>query len=158
MMVSVEGIAKRQDVSNDWLQEPHPDWKPLSISAPILGVIIFVTLLLIAAIEAITQRALAQGGLALSPSPDEIPTYAMFSYLYAPTVIAVLYSLVWSWVDLDVKRMQPWFELSKPGGAKAEDSLFLDYPYDFIAYVPIKAAKKKFVSSETFTCLRIVLI
>ena len=96
-----------------------------------------------AGIETLAQRSMAEGGLALSPTLEDIPTYAMLSYLYAPTVVAVLYSLIWSWVDLDVKRMQPWFELSKPEGAKAEDSLFLDYPYDFVALVPFKAAKKK---------------
>jgi hypothetical protein len=67
----------------------------------------------------------------------------MIAYLYVPNIVAVLYSLIWSWVDLDVKRMQPWFELSKSEGATAENSLFLDYPYDFIATVPIKAARRR---------------
>lgn len=69
----------------------------------------------------------------------------MFSYLYVPTIIAVLYSLIWSWIDLDAKRMQPWFELSKKDGVTAENSLFLDYPYDFVATVPFKAARKRYV-------------
>lgn len=68
----------------------------------------------------------------------------MLSYLYVPQILAVVYSLTWNWVDLDVKRMQPWFELSKPEGAKAINSLFLDYPYDFIALVPFKAAKERY--------------
>lgn len=68
----------------------------------------------------------------------------MLSYLYVPTIVAVLYSLIWSWIDLDAKRMQPWFELSKEEGVTAEMSLFLDYPYDFVATVPFKAAKKRY--------------
>ncbi|KAM0223192.1 hypothetical protein ACHAQD_003384 [Fusarium lateritium] len=118
-------------------------WKPLSLSKPILLAVIALTVLLAIAVETITQRSATQGGLALSPSLDDIPYYAKFSYLYVPTIIAVLYSMVWTWIDLDVKRMQPWFELSKPNGATAEDSLFLDYQYDFVASVPIKAAKRK---------------
>ncbi|KAH8177244.1 hypothetical protein LIA77_02326 [Sarocladium implicatum] len=118
-------------------------WKPLSMSTPILSALIILTLLLAATIEILAQRSASQGGLALSSSLDEIPRYAMWSYLYAPTVVAVLYSLIWSWVDLDVKRMQPWFELSKEGGATAEGSLFLDYPFDFVAVAPWKAFKRR---------------
>lgn len=118
-------------------------WKPLSLSTPILLAVIALTLLLAAAVETIAQRSAAQGGLALSPTLDDLPGYAKFSYLYVPTIIAVLYSMIWSWIDLDVKRMQPWFELSKPKGATAENSLFLDYQYEFVALVPFKAAKSK---------------
>jgi hypothetical protein len=105
--------------------------------------VIVVSSLIAATVELLAQRSLAHGGLALSPSLEEIPQYAMLSYLYGPNVVAVLYSLLWSWLDLDAKRMQPWFELSKPEGALAEDSLFLDYPFGFVAFVPFKAAKKR---------------
>ncbi|KAL2207713.1 hypothetical protein CC79DRAFT_772673 [Sarocladium strictum] len=118
-------------------------WKPLSMSTPILAALVLLTLLIAAAIEVLAQRSAAYGGLGLSPSRDAIPKYAMWSYLYGPNIVAVLYSLIWSWVDLDVKRMQPWFELSKDGGATAEDSLFLDYPFDFVAIAPWKALKKR---------------
>lgn len=118
-------------------------WKPLSLSTPILLAVIALTILLAIAIETLAQRSAAQGGLALSPTLNDIPGYAKFSYLYVPTIIAVLYSMIWSWIDLDVKRMQPWFELSKHNGATAENSLLLDYQYDFVALVPFKAAKQK---------------
>ncbi|KAH6892325.1 hypothetical protein B0T10DRAFT_401198 [Thelonectria olida] len=118
-------------------------WKPLSISTPVLVTVIAFTLLIAAGIETVAQRSKAQGGLALSPSLDEIPTYARLTYLYVPTLIAVIYSIIWSWIDLDVKRMQPWFELSKPGGAQANNSMFLDYQYEFVALVPIHAARRK---------------
>lgn len=116
------------------------------MSTPILSALVVLTLLIAAAIEILAQRSARYGGLALSPSLDAIPRYAMWSYLYGPNVLAVLYSLIWSWVDLDVKRMQPWFELSREGGATAEESLFLDYPYDFVAVAPWKAFKRRFVT------------
>ena len=112
------------------------------MTSPILAAIGVLSLLLAASMELIVQRSNSEGGLALSPSIDDIPQYAMLSYLYVPQTMAVFYSLLWSWVDLDVKRMQPWFELSKPSGATASDSLFLDYPYTFIAFVPFTAARK----------------
>lgn len=109
----------------------------------ILTLLTILTLLIAGAVEVLAQFSQAKGGLALSRTQDDIPQYAMISYLYVPNIVAVIYSLIWSWVDLDVKRMQPWFELSKPEGATADNSVFLDYPYDFIATVPIKAARRK---------------
>ncbi|KAI1010764.1 hypothetical protein LB503_005263 [Fusarium chuoi] len=100
-------------------------WKPLSLSTPMLLAMIALTILLAVAVETLAQRSAAQGGLALSPSLDAMP------------------GMIWSWIDLDVKRMQPWFELSKREGATAENSLFLDYQYEFVALVPFKAAKRK---------------
>ena len=48
----------------------------------------------------------------------------------------------WAAVDLDVKRLEPYFQLSKPAGATASNSIFLHYPFEFIAFVPINAARK----------------
>ncbi|KAF5593281.1 hypothetical protein FPCIR_5286 [Fusarium pseudocircinatum] len=132
-----------KEVSSEEKDYRKKGWKPLSLSTPILLAVIALTILLAIAIETLAQRSATQGGLALSPTLNDIPAYAKFSYLYVPTIIAVLYSMIWSWIDLDVKRMQPWFELSKKGGATAENSLFLDYQYEFVALVPFKAAKQK---------------
>lgn len=115
------------------------------MTTPILSAVIIASLLMVAAIELLAQKSQRQGGLALSPSLKEIPQYAMITSQYIPQVLAVCYSLVWSWIDLDVKRMQPWFEMSKPGGALAGDSLLLDYPYTFVAFVPVQAAQRKWV-------------
>lgn len=136
-------IAKNTDSRSTTRDAKHRGWKPLALSTQILAAIIALTLLLCAAIETLAQRSIASGGLALSPTLNDIPRYAMLSYLYVPTTIAVLYSLIWSWIDLDVKRMQPWFEMSKEEGATAENSLLLDYQYTFVASVPWKAAKKR---------------
>jgi len=48
-----------------------------------------------------------------------------------------------SWVDLDAKRLEPWFQLSKDAGAKASDSLLLQYPFDFLPIIPILAFRRR---------------
>jgi hypothetical protein len=113
------------------------------MTTPVLSAIIVASLLMIAGIELLAQKSARQGGLALSPSLDEIPQLARISSQYVPQVLAVAYSLVWSWVDLDVKRMQPWLELSKSGGATGRDALLLDYPFTFVAFVPFLAFKRQ---------------
>ena len=113
------------------------------MTTPILSAMIAASLLMVAAIEILAQKSQKQGGLALSPSLDEIPQYAMITSQYVPQILAVCYSMVWSWIDLDVKRMQPWFEMSKSDGALARDSLLLDYPFTFVASVPFVAGKRR---------------
>ena len=95
-------------------------------------------------IEILAQRSIREGGLSLSRTADGIPDIAEFKYEFLPTIIAVILSIAWTWVDLDVKRIQPWLEMSREGGVKVQDSLILDYPYDFVALVPFKAAKRRY--------------
>lgn len=79
----------------------------------------------------------------LAPDLEKLPLSTTFAYLYLPTTVAVLYSMLWSWVDLDAKRLEPYFQLSKQEGASAENSLLLHYPFDFVALVPLKAFKRR---------------
>ncbi|KFY33960.1 hypothetical protein V494_07177 [Pseudogymnoascus sp. VKM F-4513 (FW-928)] len=123
-------------------------WKPATLRFPVLGSIFTVTVLMIIVLEILAYISVGKnnsngGGLVFAATVDDISTIATVSYLYLPTVIAVLYSIVWNWVDLDSKRLEPWFQLSKPQGASAEDSLLLQYPFDFLPFVPIRAARRK---------------
>ncbi|KAK8111887.1 uncharacterized protein PG998_008344 [Apiospora kogelbergensis] len=122
----------------------HNGWKPWTLKAPALSCLFITTLVLAAVVEFLYQKSQKQGGgLALSGSPGDIPPLVNLAYLYLPTIVAVLYSLAWNWVASDSKRIQPWLEMSKPEGALAEDSLLLDYPSTFFAWVPFRAASKR---------------
>lgn len=125
-----------------------PLWKPATLRFPVLGSIFTVTVLMIIGLEILAYLSVGKnnsngGGLAFAATVDDISTIATVSYLYLPTVIAVIYSIIWSWIDLDSKRLEPWFQLSKPDGAAAEDSLLLQYPFDFLPFVPIRAARRR---------------
>lgn len=118
-------------------------WKPVTMRAPVLCTVVVISLSLAGVLEYLAQKSQRQGGLALSSSEDDISKSVNIAYLYMPTTVAVMYSLLWTWVDLDVRRMQPWLELSRSHGAKAEQSLLLNYPFEFLAFVPIKAWKQR---------------
>ena len=126
-------------------------WRPLTLRAGFLLAVVATTLGLIALINVLTIRSQHAQGLIFAVSISKLPWYRTFLYQCLPTVIAVLYSLTWSWIDLDTKRTEPYRQLSKPGGAKAEDSLLLHYPFDFLASVPLKSLRRRhwpvFVSS-----------
>lgn len=114
------------------------------MQAPVLLSFAIASLLIAALLEVLAQKAASEGGaLSIVDTADDIPPIVTVGYLYLPTIVAVIYSLAWNWIDLDVKRMQPWLELSRPGGAPGKMSLFLDYPVDFVAFVPFKAARRR---------------
>jgi hypothetical protein len=108
---------------------------------------IFVgTVLLIISLEILSYISEKDGnsnGLAFASAPDDISTGAQVGYLYFPTILAVIYSMIWMWIDLDVKRLEPWFQLSKPNGMTAKNSILLQYPFDFLPFVPIQATRRR---------------
>lgn len=124
-------------------------WKPLTLRAPILGPFILISIAFIIILELLTHLAglsstlSGSGAVAYAENDGNLSTSVSFAYLYFPTVVAVCYSMLWSWVDLDAKRLEPWFQLSQEGGASAENSLLLQYPFEFLAFVPIKAVRRK---------------
>jgi hypothetical protein len=109
---------------------------------PVLACFIGLSLVLVAVIEYFAQRSQREGGLSLTDNADNSPTGVILSR-YAPTVVAVMYSLIWTWIDLDIRRMQPWLELSRGDGGTAESTVLLDYPFEFLAFIPVKAGKRK---------------
>lgn len=106
----------------DQVGEEPPHWKPWAIRSPIIMFFIIVSVSLVAIIEVLVQKSQASGALAPSRSVDEISNSAQLASLYLPTAISVLYGILFSCIDLDVKRMQPWVGLAKAGGASAENS------------------------------------
>ena len=104
---------------------------------------ILATLALAVIIEILAQKSMRAGGLCLTPEVDATSSGVMFSR-YGPTAIAVIYSLTWTWIDLDIRRIQPWLELSRADGGTAESTLLLDYPFEFLAFIPVKAWKTKY--------------
>lgn len=54
---------------------------------------------------------------------------------YLPIIPAVSYSILWSWIDLDVKRLEPYFQMSRIEGAPPSRSILIRYPFDFAVCV-----------------------
>jgi hypothetical protein len=126
----------------------------MTLRTPVLGLFIVLSTSLIVILELLARAAGLQqslsgsGAVAYADEDGNISTADSFLYLYFPTVVAVCYSMLWSWVDLDVKRLEPWFQLSKPNGAMASDSLLLHYPFEFLAFVPMRAFRRRYVSCD----------
>ncbi|WPH03912.1 Hypothetical protein R9X50_00679500 [Acrodontium crateriforme] len=118
-------------------------WKPLTLRVPFLLSIIGISCALVLIVEWLVVYSKHQHGILLAQNINDLPLRSTFGYLYLPTIISVLYSLMWAWIDLDIKRIEPYLQLSRPDGARAEDSLLLHYPFDFLATLPLKTFKRR---------------
>jgi len=103
---------------------------------------LLITVSLIALIEYINKISIEEKALFFAERAESFPMSVVFCYRYLPQMVVVALGVGWAAVDLDVKRLEPYFQLSKPEGATASNSIFLHYPFDFIAFVPINAARK----------------
>lgn len=124
----------------------HGVWKPITFSGPILSCFIIFSMLVIVLLEILSRKSATPengGGLIFAEDIEAFAFSSSFIFLYLPIVVAVIYSMLWSWIDLDAKRLEPWFQLSKTEGSRAKDSLLLQYPFDFLPLVPFKAFRRR---------------
>ncbi|EUC44792.1 hypothetical protein COCMIDRAFT_97244 [Bipolaris oryzae ATCC 44560] len=118
-------------------------WKPTALRAPVLILTILICWSLIAVVQILLTRSQQNQGIIFAPRISDLPLSRTFLYLYFPTIVAVIFSMYWAWIDLETKRMEPYYQLSKENGALGKDSILLKYPFDFLPLVPIKAARDK---------------
>jgi hypothetical protein len=111
-------------------------WWNLTIAALLCWAIIATLLYFLAK----SQR---DGGIIFASNINDLPLERSFPYLYLPTIVAVLFSIFIVWIDVDAKRFEPYYQLSKSGGALGKDSLLLHYPFDFMPIVPFLAFKNR---------------
>jgi hypothetical protein len=97
-------------------------------------------MVILAVLQSISTR---DGGILFTESIDDLPLSYIFLQNYLPTIVAVLFTIVWNWIDLDVKRLEPWYRLCQGSGASGSDSVLLDYPAEFLPLVPFKSLKRK---------------
>jgi hypothetical protein len=121
-------------------------WKPPALRAPVLIFTIAICWSLIAVLQFLLHTSQQESGVLFAPRISDLPLTRTFLYLYCPTIVAVAFSIYWTWIDLETKRMEPYYQLSKENGALGKDSLLLHYPFDFIPLVPLKAARDRYVT------------
>ena len=118
-------------------------WKPWTLHPASLGMAALFTAVLAILVGLMLESNNQRGALAIASGPSGFSNGQVFAFRYLPTVVMVLYSISWSWIDLDVRRMEPWFQLSQSTVVSAHNSLLLHYPVDFLPSVPFKAASRR---------------
>ena len=118
-------------------------WKPNAFRLLPLLAAIFMSWALIIVLQLLLVKSQREGGIIIVNTVDDIPFEKSFLYRYLPTIVALIFSIFWGWIDLQVKRLEPYHQLTKRGGASAKDSLLLSYPFDFLPFVPFSAFRRK---------------
>jgi hypothetical protein len=146
---------------------PQPNWKPISMRWPYLLTLIIVSIGLAVGQEFLYQKSNSKSqanppsGLFEFTSPKDISTWDYFSFRYLPTVIAVTFGILWQLTDFEVKRLEPYYRLSKEAGALAAESINVDYITVFNIFRPLRAIRYKHYAvavSSVATLLAVSLV
>ncbi|MCJ1249961.1 hypothetical protein MMC30_007187 [Trapelia coarctata] len=141
------------------VQFPNPGWRPPSLRKPYLCLLAICSIAVIAGTEILvrlsnrTQAVLSFDLIQPQSCITELESCAYayssvsnglyFCYKYLPTLLAVILAALWENVDRNIRTLESYYQLARPGGALAEDSLLLDYNLIFILKVPWKALRKR---------------
>src|SRR5437016_7440731 len=92
-----------------------PDWKPFSMRWPYLSFLIFLALAMAVIEELLYQisdrhsKENPKRGLLTFKSPKELSVAQYFAWKYMPTLVTVLYGIMWQVVDFEIKRLEPYY-------------------------------------------------
>lgn len=126
-----------------------PNWRPFSMSTWYISLLIGLSLGLAVFQEWLCQHSL---GLAKGTPPHgilefnevtEVSLWNFFAWKYLPTMITIFYAVLVSIMDFDIRRLEPYHQLSRPLGSRASHSLNLDHLTVFQYFVPLRAAQLK---------------
>ncbi|KAH0543468.1 hypothetical protein FGG08_002233 [Glutinoglossum americanum] len=139
---------ERGDISGTSKSNPEmPNWRPFSMRWPYISILIILASAMAALQEFLFRLSNARSkrdppeGLLTFKSPKELSVWQYFCWKYMPTLVAVTYGIMWQVVDFEVKRLEPYYQLSRKGGALAEESLSIDYLTFWHYLTPLKAIR-----------------
>ncbi|KAI5855165.1 hypothetical protein BZA05DRAFT_390706 [Tricharina praecox] len=129
-----------------------PNWKPIVLQTWYLVMLIILTIIMIATVEVLYQLSDRHvlrkgpipegGGLFSYIKIDHLTTLQFAIWKYVPTLVGVVYGILWKVTDEELKRSEPYYQLSKgSSGALAAESLNIEYHTVWSPMVPIAALK-----------------
>ncbi|KAK4190620.1 hypothetical protein QBC35DRAFT_61673 [Podospora australis] len=117
---------------------PQPNWKPFSMRWPYLLWLIVLSVGLAISVE-VLYRTSTGDPLVKFRTPNDIPTAEYFAFKFLPMLIFVTYGVMWQVTNFDVMRLEPFYQLSKEGGALADESINVEYLTQFVWLRPFRA-------------------
>ncbi|KAL4978274.1 hypothetical protein BDW66DRAFT_130689 [Aspergillus desertorum] len=121
----------------------HPTgWRPIPLRPTFLSLIACLMLFLMVLLEALSQYSERTGGLRFFEDTDDLTDFESFAYNYIPVIIALVLATLWSFIDFDVLRLEPYFQMARPEGCPAT-VLFINYNFGQSFITPIASAKRR---------------
>lgn len=84
-------------------------------------------------------------GILAFKTVDDLNLVQFAMWKYMPTVVGVVYGILWKITDTEVKRAEPYYQLSRGegGGALAASTLNIEYQTFWSLLVPVEAIRHK---------------
>ena len=144
MRVNRSSVMPEETQSYFFPSDPDiPDWKPFSMRFYYIGSLAVLAIVLAVIQEILLQKSLRKSrdrtALISFDKVAEVSTAAFFAWKYLPTMVAIVYAVMFSIMDFDIRRLEPYYQLSQPLGAQASASLNLDHLTMFQYFIPFKA-------------------
>ncbi|KAF7183669.1 hypothetical protein CNMCM7691_004019 [Aspergillus felis] len=153
-------LGRQEKLSDVWLQltarclrnfdrsrsrhaspRPTPGWRPLALRPTYLSILGLLMLTMLAVLEALRRYTDRYGGLVFYQDTSNLSSAADFAYNYVPVIAALILVTLWSFIDFDVLRLEPYFQLSRPEGTPAT-TLFINYNFGQSFLTPLTSAKR----------------
>ena len=124
-----------------------PNWRPFTMRPTYIIILVLISLGLAGVQEWLYQTSVSfarrepPSGILDITSPQDVTLWNFFCWKYLPTIIFVSYGVLWQIADYQVKRLEPFYQLSQPSGSTAAKSLNMDYLTFYNFLTPFKAAR-----------------
>lgn len=114
-------------------------WRPRALRAQTLAFTTFATALLLVIVIYLHYFDTRYGAIIRGQYGSDLHIQGLFQVRYLPTIIVVLYGTGISIIDLDIKRLEPWFGLSTKAVYHKSSPLMCKYDTDFVLSVMLRA-------------------
>ncbi|RYO81902.1 hypothetical protein DL766_002116 [Monosporascus sp. MC13-8B] len=131
-----------QQATKEQIFYPQPNWKPFWMRWPYLTFLIILSISLAICQEVLYQMSTREPLLRFKSAVGVDPFY-YFVLRFVPTIITVTFGVLWQNTDLEVKRLEAFYQLSKERGALAAESINVDYITQFNFTRPFRALQRK---------------
>ncbi|KKA31240.1 hypothetical protein TD95_002740 [Thielaviopsis punctulata] len=106
---------------------PQPDWKPFSMRPMYLWFLVSLSFSLALTLEICIHIWHSGNPLYTTDAGRGMSRGAIFSTRFLPILVSVIFGVVWQMTDYEVKRLEAFYQMSRPGGALASRSINVDY-------------------------------
>lgn len=116
-------------------------WRPFALRPAYLLFLAALMLLMLLTLEGLRRYSEWNGGLMYFQDTASVSHVQSFAYNYVPIIVALVLVTLWSFVEFDVLRLEPYFQLSRPEGVPAT-VLFINYNFGQSVITPITSARR----------------
>lgn len=118
-------------------------WRPLTQRLTTLAATTLITLILLGLVIVLHYLDYRHGAIFTLQTSESLSVLTNFQVRYLPTILTVLYGMWISSIDLDVRRLEPWYNLSCDPNPHHSSPLLCTYDVDFVLTVVVRAFRNR---------------